>query len=60
MDSPQNAPRKTILVAEDTALVLKTVSLILEHANFTVLAAANADEAMRLAESAKTTRRATP
>ena len=54
MDSPQKAPRKTILVAEDTALVLKTVSLILEHANFTVLAASNAGEAIRIAESAKT------
>ena len=54
MDSPLKAPRKTILVVEDTALVLKTVRMILENANFTVLAAASADEAMQLAGSAKT------
>jgi two-component system cell cycle sensor histidine kinase/response regulator CckA len=54
MDSPLKAPRKTILVVEDTALVLKTVRTILENANFTVLAAASADEAMQLAGSAKT------
>jgi DNA-binding NtrC family response regulator len=54
MDSPLKAPRKTILVVEDTALVLKTVRMILENANFTVLAAACADEAMQLAGSAKT------
>jgi len=54
MDSPPKAPRKTILVAEDTALVLATVRMILERANFTVLAAANASEAMQLADCAKT------
>ena len=54
MDSPLKAPRKTILVVEDTALVLKTVRMILERANFTVLAAANASEAMQLADCAKT------
>src|SRR6185436_9961244 len=54
MTLPLKLPRKTILVVEDTALVLKTVRMILEKANFTVLAAASADEAMRLAESAKT------
>jgi two-component system, cell cycle sensor histidine kinase and response regulator CckA len=46
--------RETILVVEDTALVLKTVQLILEKANFTVLAAAGANEAMELARDAKT------
>ena len=54
MTLPFKVPRKTILVVEDTALVLNTVRIILENANFTVLAAASADEAMRLAESAKT------
>jgi two-component system cell cycle sensor histidine kinase/response regulator CckA len=54
MDSPLTAARKTILVVEDTPLVLKTVRMILERANFTVLAAASADEAMRLAGCAKT------
>lgn len=47
-------PRETILVVEDTALVLKTVRMILENANFTVLAAASANEAMELARYAKT------
>ena len=54
MDSPLKAPRKTILVVEDTALVLKTVLMILEKASFTVLAAASADEAIGLAECANT------
>ena len=54
MTLPLKPPRKTILVVEDTPLVLSTVRMILERANFTVLAAASADEAMRLAESAKT------
>ena len=54
MTLPLKAPRETILVVEDTALVLKTVRMILENANFTVLAAASADEAMQLAASAKT------
>ena len=54
MDSPLTAPRKTILVVEDTPLVLNTVRMILEHANFTVLAAASAEEAMRLSSVAKT------
>ena len=54
MDSQLKAPRKTILVVEDTALVLNTVRMILERAKFTVLAAASADEAMRLAGSART------
>ena len=44
MDSPLKAPQKTILVVEDTALVLNTVCMILENANFTVLAAASADD----------------
>ena len=47
-------PRKTILVVEDTDLVLKTVRMILENAKFTVLAAASANEAMELARDAKT------
>ena len=38
-------PQKTILVVEDTALVLKTVCMILERAKFTVLAAASARDA---------------
>jgi two-component system cell cycle sensor histidine kinase/response regulator CckA len=54
MGSPLNAPQKTILVVEDTALVLKTVCMILERAKFTVLAAGSAEEAMRLAGFAKT------
>jgi two-component system cell cycle sensor histidine kinase/response regulator CckA len=54
MDSPLKAPHKTILVVEDTALVLNTVRMILERARFTVLAAANADEAMRIARYATT------
>jgi two-component system cell cycle sensor histidine kinase/response regulator CckA len=54
MESPMKAPRKTILVAEDTALVLNTVRRILERANFTVLAAVSASEAMQLAECSKT------
>ena len=54
MDSPLNVPQKTILVVEDTAVVLKIVRTLLEKANFRVLAATSADEAMRFAESAKT------
>ena len=54
MDSPLKVPQKTILVVEDTALVLNTVRMILERAKFTVLAAGNAEEAMRLAGFAKT------
>ena len=54
MESPMKAHRKTILVAEDTALVLAIVRMILERANFTVLAATNASEAMQLADCAKT------
>ena len=54
MDSPLKVPQKTILVVEDTALVLNTVRMILERAKFTVLAAASATEAMRLTEHAKT------
>jgi two-component system cell cycle sensor histidine kinase/response regulator CckA len=54
MDSPPTAPQKIILVVEDTPLVLATVRMILEKANFTVLAADSADAAMRLAASAKT------
>jgi two-component system cell cycle sensor histidine kinase/response regulator CckA len=55
MDStPLISPRKTILVVEDTPLVLTTVRMILERANFSVLAAASADEAIRHAEQGKT------
>lgn len=54
MGSLLKAPQKTILVVEDTALVLKTVCMILERAEFTVLAAGSAEEAMRLARFAKT------
>ena len=54
MESPLNGPQKTILVVEGNDLVLNTVRTILENANFTVLAAASADAAMRLAGSAKT------
>jgi PleD family two-component response regulator len=53
MTLPFKAPQRTILVVEDAALVLNTVRMILlENANFTVLAA-SADEAMRLAGCAK-------
>ena|SRR2546421_3215482 len=54
MDSLLKAPQKTILVVEDTALVLKTVCMILERAEFTVLAAGSAEEAMQLAAATKT------
>ena len=54
MGSLLKAPQKTILVVEDTALVLKTVCMILERAEFTVLAAGSAEEAMRIAGFAKT------
>lgn len=54
MESLPNKTQKTILVVEDTVLVLNTVRLILERADFTVLAAASAAEGMRLAGSAKT------
>ena len=54
MESPLNGPQKTILVVEGNDLVLNTVRTILENANFTVLAAANAAAAIRLAASAKT------
>ena|SRR5438105_4630923 len=54
MDSPLKVPQKTILVVEDTALVLNAVRMILERAKFTVLAAASATEAMRLTEYTKT------
>jgi two-component system cell cycle sensor histidine kinase/response regulator CckA len=54
MSLPIKAPRQTILVVEDTAYVLTTVRMILENANFTVLAAASADEAIQLAGYAKT------
>src|ERR1041385_6217571 len=53
MTLPLKAPKKTILVVEDTTLILTTVRIILEHANFTVLAAASADEAIQLAGHAK-------
>jgi DNA-binding NtrC family response regulator len=46
--------QKTILVVEDTALVLHAVRKILEHADFTVLAAAGADEAMQLSRTDET------
>jgi two-component system cell cycle sensor histidine kinase/response regulator CckA len=54
MDSPLKVPQKTILVVEDTVLVLNTVCMILERAKFTVLAAGSAEEAMRLAGFART------
>jgi two-component system, cell cycle sensor histidine kinase and response regulator CckA len=54
MDSPFKVPQKTILVVEDTVLVLNTVCRILERAKFTVLAAGSAEEAMRLAGFART------
>ena len=54
MDLPLTSALKTILVVEDTPLVLNTVRMILERANFTVLTAASADEAMRLAGCGKT------
>src|ERR1700681_2121079 len=48
MTLPPKPPHRTILVVENSALVLNTVRRILEKANFTVLPAASADEAMRL------------
>jgi two-component system cell cycle sensor histidine kinase/response regulator CckA len=53
MTVPPNAPRKTILVVEDTAVILSLVQDILETADFNVLAAANAGEAVQLAGHAK-------
>jgi len=53
MAVPPNAPRKTILVVEDSAPILSLVREILETANFIVLAATNAGEAIQLAEHAK-------
>src|SRR5689334_6070253 len=50
---PAKAPMKTILLVEDTVPLLRAVQTILEEAGFTVLAAAGATEAMRLAEHAK-------
>jgi CheY-like chemotaxis protein len=38
---------------EDTALVLMSVRMILEDANFTVLAAASTSEAIELAQASK-------
>ena len=53
MESPFKETQKTILVVEDTALVLNTVRMILEKAKFTVLAAGSAAEGIRLAASTK-------
>lgn len=50
---PSNAPRKTILVVEDSAPILAVVLKILERADFAVLAAASAAEAIAIAEHAK-------
>jgi two-component system cell cycle sensor histidine kinase/response regulator CckA len=52
MTLPLKTRSATILVVEDTVVVLNTVRTILQRADFTVLAASNADEAMRLAGSA--------
>ena len=52
MALPLETQSATILVVEDTVAVLNTVRTILQRANFTVLAASNADDAMRLAGSA--------
>jgi two-component system, cell cycle sensor histidine kinase and response regulator CckA len=46
-------PDRTILVVENSAIVLNTVRRILENADFAVLPAASADEAMRLMGSTK-------
>lgn len=54
MSLPLKGPPKTILAVEDAAAVLSVVREILEDANFNVLAAANAGEAIRLAGLAKT------
>jgi two-component system, cell cycle sensor histidine kinase and response regulator CckA len=48
MTLPPKPPDRTILVVENSSLVLNTVRRILEKADFTVLPAASADEAMRL------------
>jgi CheY-like chemotaxis protein len=52
MALPLKTRSATILVLEDTVVVLNTVQTILQRANFTVPPASNADEAMRLAGSA--------
>ena len=54
MESLLKETQKTILLVEDTALVLNTVRMILERAKFTVLAAASATEGIRLAGSDQT------
>ena len=53
MNPPLKAPEGTILVVENSALVLNAVRRILEKANFAVLPAASADEALRLMGSPK-------
>lgn len=54
MTLPLRAPRKTILVVADNAVVLNTVRMILQNGNLSVLAAASANEAIQLAGSVKT------
>ena len=53
MAVPINTLRKTILVVEDSAPILTVVLEILRRADFVVLAAANAGEAMHIAKHAK-------
>ena len=48
---PLEGTRETILLVEDHAALLKLVRQILEDANFTVIAARNAREAIRLEAS---------
>jgi len=48
MAQPFGETRETILLVEDHSALLKLVKWILEDANFSVIAAKNAKEAMRL------------
>jgi DNA-binding NtrC family response regulator len=54
MPLPHSAISKTILVVEDNASLLALVQTILTEAGFTVLTAANADDAVGFAGHAKT------
>jgi len=47
---PSKAVQETILVIEDDAAILRLVSVILEEAGFSVLAAGSADQAILIAD----------
>jgi len=53
MAAPPNTPPKTILVVEDNAPILALVLEVLNRADFIILSAANAGEAIAIAEHAK-------